>query len=73
GVLSNVVQDSPDLLTVNITRSVQLWVFGESNQGILLRAFYEDTQLDLIAFFGPSASGVEKRPKLHVTFSGIPR
>lgn len=73
GVLSNVVQDSPDLLTVNVTRSVQLWVFGASNQGILLRAFYEDAQLDLIAFFGPGASEVEKRPKLHVTFSGIPR
>ncbi|MFQ5797463.1 MAG: DNRLRE domain-containing protein [Bacteroidota bacterium] len=65
------VQGNPDLVTVNVTNSVQRWVLGESNQGVLLRALAELSQLDLIAIFSPRASEGNNRPRLTVTYSPI--
>ena len=66
------VDGNPDAVAVNLTKSVQRWVLGESNQGIILGSFDEEAVLDRIAFFSPLASDSSKRPRLKVTYSRSP-
>jgi len=73
GVVSRTVEGSSDLLTVNLTFSVQRWVLGESNQGVILRSAFEERGLERIAIFSPQASDRNNRPRLVVTFSPIRR
>ncbi len=73
GVITATVEGSPDLLTVNLTSSVQRWVLGESNQGVILRSFYEQRGIERIAIFSSLAADDENRPDLLVTYSPILR
>jgi hypothetical protein len=53
------------------TRAVQNWVNGKGNNGLILVAMNENTDLDRLALYG-AAAAADKRPRLVVTYTSQP-
>ncbi|MCX8011471.1 MAG: DNRLRE domain-containing protein [Ignavibacteria bacterium] len=60
---------STGLYKTDITRYVQGWVNGESNQGMLLNIYDPNGGLELLAFDGSTSDNFVKRPKLKIYYS----
>lgn len=74
GLISRTDSEMPGVLIAEgapLTRAVQNWVNHKGNNGLILVAMNENTDLDRIALYGATAAA-DKRPRLVVTYTSQP-